>query len=322
VGGSPGPEFVGMAGVEQLCGMMYDLTPLGVAAPPPLGGTTIIEYGALGRNPLPVTFVDPRLGGVIEMYLDSGEGMSNFNGMAPDPWALGYAGPKAWDERDLLGQNLCKPYARRDTFPTVNTDSETSFLQLAFIPSPGAGIEGSGASPGALLRETLANFGGNETGVGSGFAMVVGGSYAHMILPGGRNAAYAASGYNVPAGLSADLEIRFNIDPTETSAPPWGAGSDDPVKFSVRMLGDANDDGVVDELDVTAMAANWQEHGGWAEGDFNGDGFISQLDLTVLAIAWPEGHGAPLDVSAVPEPATLTLLALLALSLPKRRGLA
>ena len=81
--------------------------------------------------------------------------------------------------------------------------------------------------------------------------------------------------------------------------------------------GDANGDGVVDDLDLTALVAHWEQYGDLADGDFNGDGFISQLDLTVLATAWPSGTGAPEDVSAIPEPATLSLLALLALSLPK-----
>ena len=88
----------------------------------------------------------------------------------------------------------------------------------------------------------------------------------------------------------------------------WVRISTDPV-----VPGDANGDGVVDDLDLTALATHWQQYGGLAEGDFNGDGFISQLDLTALATAWP-APGAP---GAIPEPATLSLLALLALSLPK-----
>ena len=98
--------------------------------------------------------------------------------------------------------------------------------------------------------------------------------------------------------------------------------------YVVTIPGDANGDGAVDDLDLTALVTHWQQYGGLAEGDFNGDGFISQLDLTVLATAWPGGPGPDAsgttpggDVSAVPEPATLSLLALLALSLPKRDGL-
>ena len=77
--------------------------------------------------------------------------------------------------------------------------------------------------------------------------------------------------------------------------------------------GDANDDGVVDDLDLTALAAHWEQWGSWRDGDFNGDGRISDLDLTILAMAWPAGFGVPTgsggNVSAVPEPALLSLLA-------------
>ena len=84
------------------------------------------------------------------------------------------------------------------------------------------------------------------------------------------------------------------------------------------LLGDANGDGLVDDLDLTALARHWQQAGGLAEGDFNDDGVGDELDLTVLAMAWPGGAGA-LDVSAVPEPGTLTVMALGALALLRHR---
>ena len=53
------------------------------------------------------------------------------------------------------------------------------------------------------------------------------------------------------------------------------------------------------------------------DGDANDDGFVDDLDLTALATEWPSSGP---EASAVPEPAALSLLALLALSLPKRGG--
>ena len=81
------------------------------------------------------------------------------------------------------------------------------------------------------------------------------------------------------------------------------------VSFEPLIPGDANCDGLVDDLDLTALATHWQLAGGRAEGDFTGDGFVGDYDLTVLATAWPSGD---LDVSAVPEPATVWLVALVA----------
>ena len=74
------------------------------------------------------------------------------------------------------------------------------------------------------------------------------------------------------------------------------------------LMGDANGDGVVDDVDLTALATHWQQAGGLAEGDLNDDGFVDDLDLTVLAAAWPAGSG-PLTVS-IPEPAASALLAI------------
>jgi len=56
------------------------------------------------------------------------------------------------------------------------------------------------------------------------------------------------------------------------------------------------------------------------DGDFNGDGQVNWNDLQLLMgnFSTRSVGGAP----AAPEPATLSLLALLALSLPKRGGLA
>ena len=84
------------------------------------------------------------------------------------------------------------------------------------------------------------------------------------------------------------------------------------------LLGDANGDGLVDDLDLTALARHWQQAGGLAEGDFNDDGVVDELDLTVLATAWPGGAGA-LDVSAVPEPGTLAMIAAGGVALLRRR---
>ena len=77
-----------------------------------------------------------------------------------------------------------------------------------------------------------------------------------------------------------------------------------------RLAGDANNDGQVDDTDLTILAGNWQTAvgGGWDDGDFDESGFVDDTDLTILAGNWQEG--VPLaGLGAVPEPATLALLA-------------
>ena len=107
-------------------------------------------------------------------------------------------------------------------------------------------------------------------------------------------------GYNAISVWCEDFDVDFGSG---------GFMPDDPTP------GDANHDGLVDDLDLTALATRWQQSGGLAEGDFTGDGFVDDLDLTVLATAWPAGG---LGLSAVPEPATLSLLVLGALAVLRR----
>lgn len=73
------------------------------------------------------------------------------------------------------------------------------------------------------------------------------------------------------------------------------------------LPGDANRDGVVNEIDAAFLAANWHKRGGatWSEGDFNNDGRVDDIDATILAANWHTGQ-AP--AAAVPEPGTFALL--------------
>jgi hypothetical protein len=92
------------------------------------------------------------------------------------------------------------------------------------------------------------------------------------------------------------------------------------VKYT--YLGDVNLDGKVDDNDVTIMVLGYDRglvstHT-WQQGDISGyDGRIDDNDITVLVLNYRRGIGSPLGgaAAAVPEPATLALLALGGLAL-------
>ena len=94
------------------------------------------------------------------------------------------------------------------------------------------------------------------------------------------------------------------------------------------LPGDANGDGCVDDLDLTALAVHWQQSTNlWEDGDFNGDGIVDDLDLTALAVNWQQGCGgggsfadALATNGVIPEPATLSLFALAGVGLLRRRS--
>ena len=78
-------------------------------------------------------------------------------------------------------------------------------------------------------------------------------------------------------------------------------------RFSQPLLvGDTDLNGVVDSLDLNALALRWaQVHGdGWAGGDFDGDGQTSAADLNAMALNWQLDIRQPV-ASAIPEPSCI-----------------
>ncbi len=80
--------------------------------------------------------------------------------------------------------------------------------------------------------------------------------------------------------------------------------------FGSSLPGDANRDGKVTFADYIALELGFGTSGGWSAGDFNGDGIVNFKDYIILESNFNRG---------VPEPATMSLVALGGLAMLMRR---
>ena len=84
--------------------------------------------------------------------------------------------------------------------------------------------------------------------------------------------------------------------------------------------GDANGDGVVDVADLGVVGANFGSTNATLEnGDFTGDGNVDVADLGILGANWTASQTTGNASALVPEPATLSLLAVSVLVVGRRR---
>ncbi len=85
-------------------------------------------------------------------------------------------------------------------------------------------------------------------------------------------------------------------------------------------VSDFNYDGVVDVADLGILGANFGQSGmAFGQGDFNGDGIVDVWDLGILGANWTASQSTGNASALVPEPTTLSLLAMSVLMVGRRR---
>ena len=81
------------------------------------------------------------------------------------------------------------------------------------------------------------------------------------------------------------------------------------------LPGDANLDGRVDVNDLTIVLSHFGQTGAaWAQGEFTGDGKVDVNDLTIVLANFGQSGGSSAGMAAVPEPASMAMLAALLLA--------
>jgi autotransporter-associated beta strand protein len=164
------------------------------------------------------------------------------------------------------------------------------------------------------------------------------------VSTGTRTADYNTARALVTAGLaggsgitsssltaSTTVAVAANFDLHKTSFGGITGLTDDALLIGRTVKGDASMDGVVNGVDLGILATNFGLNAGarWSQGDFSGDGKVDGVDLGILATFFGSSNPVPLlpivtsaaitSVAAVPEPASLALLALGGAALLTRR---
>ena len=116
------------------------------------------------------------------------------------------------------------------------------------------------------------------------------------------------------------LVPEIDLGPRATRARLTARMTDGEPLFGIDAIkmvprGDANMDGRVGSDDLSLTLANWGRETDWAGGEFSGVAPIDNDDLSLLLANWTDS-----GVSQVPGPATLLLLGLGSLLMPKRRS--
>ncbi len=94
----------------------------------------------------------------------------------------------------------------------------------------------------------------------------------------------------------------------------------EPFDPNAQIPGDANGDGMVDVADLGVLGANFnQSDMTLSDGDFNDDGIVDVADLGILGANWSASQATGNTSALVPEPTTLSLLAMSVLVVGRRR---
>ncbi|HEY1603234.1 MAG TPA: DUF4465 domain-containing protein [Pirellulales bacterium] len=113
------------------------------------------------------------------------------------------------------------------------------------------------------------------------------------------------------SALSDATHLYFNLSSSDAgdfgmNTPGFFALGSMQLAAITNIKGDVNNDGVVNGLDINAVASHWLQTGTGIQGDANNDGVVNGLDINLMATHWLQTTDGG-NAQTVPEPATIVL---------------
>jgi hypothetical protein len=147
---------------------------------------------------------------------------------------------------------------------------------------------------------------------------------ANQVRSGFNNGEWNGSGISSSAAASQSNRAIGYAEATDLGSPsPFLGDAIDNTTVLLRFTlpGDATLDRLVNVNDFALLAANFNTPSRWSRGDFNYDGNANISDFALLAANFNQSLPAdlPRSGSAVPEPASLAAVAMIATSAGRRR---
>jgi autotransporter-associated beta strand protein len=138
---------------------------------------------------------------------------------------------------------------------------------------------------------------------------------------------YNGGGWNGTGIISSSAAANsaFAVGYADGSLDHGTTAGANEVLIKYALVGDANLDGGVNITDLLTLLNNYTETGkDWSEGDFNYDGAVNITDLLAMLNNYGLSGGAAsstgtIGTIAVPEPATISLLAVVGAGMLSRR---
>ncbi|RIK76551.1 MAG: hypothetical protein DCC67_13745 [Planctomycetota bacterium] len=281
--------------------------------------TQFNDYFQASQNPL----VDPAKGGILKGYYQPGK-LENayFELQAPDGRKLLVFSLEFWPRQEVVNwANVIASQPKYEDYTAVLlTHSYMNWNEQRTNSDPDNYGVGGDSHDGEQLWHELVKlhgnfemtFSGHVGGDGVGYLKSTGveGNAVHQML---INAQFETNGGNgwlrVVEFLNDGKTARVR-----TYSPYLGLYRTDPANQYEIVLtqlpmtpGDFDADGAVNDEDLTIWRENFGTSSGASriDGDANGDGAVDAQDF----LLWQRAAAAPPASAAVPEPATLVLLA-------------